>query len=217
VTYRYLVSNPGDVDLHSVSVRDDNGTPGIAGDDRTVCQGLSLAPGASTECTRQVQFSSTSTVTAKATGTSSGGYAVQASASAQTLVLPPRIGLVSTPDRQVVFPGDILRMTYRVSNNGTETLTQITVKDDGGDDGEFVACSGLTLQPGAQATCSRTFYLIPEAGFSDLAGISGQSFTIVTTATGFLNPPGKTVSTQTRTPIGVGMHIYLPNVSTNYY
>ena len=48
VTYSYLVTNTGNVTLSSLSVNDDNGTPGNTADDFTLTIAGTLAPGATT-------------------------------------------------------------------------------------------------------------------------------------------------------------------------
>ncbi len=50
VTYTYMVTNTGSVLLHDITVADDNGTPSYTGDDFTVCNVPTLAPGEATIC-----------------------------------------------------------------------------------------------------------------------------------------------------------------------
>jgi hypothetical protein len=75
VNYRYQVTNTGDTGLTQVAVVDDNGTPGILGDDVQVCAGISLAPGASAECKRHKSLFKTTTITARTTGRDTLGTA----------------------------------------------------------------------------------------------------------------------------------------------
>jgi predicted peptidase len=68
VTYQYQVKNTGDAELTAVTVMDDNGTPGNSADDISVCTGISLASGATTNCNRVTSVLKTTTTTARATG-----------------------------------------------------------------------------------------------------------------------------------------------------
>lgn len=92
VKYCYVVSNPGTADLYDVSLKDDNGTPGVTSDDLTITlNGLSnlggvpnladLATGATATGEKSVTLSKTGTIvnTALATGNNglSGGNFVQ--------------------------------------------------------------------------------------------------------------------------------------------
>ena len=55
VTYSYVVTNTGPLDLSGIVVTDDNGTPGVPGDDfEATCPDTTLAAGASMTCTSTV-------------------------------------------------------------------------------------------------------------------------------------------------------------------
>jgi hypothetical protein len=153
-------------------------------------------------------LSETTTITAQATGTSSGGQDVQASDSAVTTVLSPDIGLTSSADPPVLFAYGRVELTYRVANTGDTALSQVSVKDDSGNGSEYTACSGLSLGPGAQTTCTHALYLSPPA--------QGQTIDIVATARG-VDPRGTTVSKQTTTQLSREISIYLPQVVKQYY
>ncbi|MDH7486775.1 MAG: SdrD B-like domain-containing protein [Anaerolineae bacterium] len=55
VQYTYIVTNTGDTYLSNIVITDDNGTPGVPGDDFQVCVIAGpLAPGASASCTHTI-------------------------------------------------------------------------------------------------------------------------------------------------------------------
>ena len=68
VTYHYLVTNTGDVDLLDVHVIDDAGTPGDTSDDIAVCTIASLPAGFSAPCSITLSISVTTTNIAVASG-----------------------------------------------------------------------------------------------------------------------------------------------------
>lgn len=173
-TMNYRVTNEGDATVSAIAVTDDNGIGGQF----PVCQNLTLAPGASTTCQRQISLSSSTTVHAQAAGQSPAGDPVTANDGAAITVIAPGIGLSSTPNPLYLYPGQSGTLTYRISNTGDTVLTSVKVQDDNGGAGSSTICSGITLQPGSTATCSRLI---------DLA----QTSTISSTATGsdpLLNP-----------------------------
>jgi hypothetical protein len=50
VTWRYVITNTGNITLTSVIVSDDNGTPTVSSDDVAVCEVTDLGPGQVAEC-----------------------------------------------------------------------------------------------------------------------------------------------------------------------
>jgi len=97
ITFDGTVTNTGDVTLDSVTVVDDNGTPGDTSDDVTVLGPISLAPAASaTFSGSYVPAASPSTDTVVARGTDNSicgdGRTVQATASATCGVPEQRLG-----------------------------------------------------------------------------------------------------------------------------
>ena len=69
ITYSYVITNTGELPLGSLSVRDDNGTPGNLVDDVAVCVVPgTLAPGGSTSCWWSVYVSGDRTNLAVASG-----------------------------------------------------------------------------------------------------------------------------------------------------
>ncbi|MDH7473673.1 MAG: prolyl oligopeptidase family serine peptidase [Anaerolineae bacterium] len=89
VTYTYQITNTGDVTLTDVTVEDDNGTPDDDGDDLTVCTGITLEAGATTNCSRLATLTETTVIIATATGQDPLGNAVVASDAVTITVQPP--------------------------------------------------------------------------------------------------------------------------------
>ncbi|MFZ1814769.1 MAG: hypothetical protein WBO55_16110 [Rhizobiaceae bacterium] len=191
INYSVLVTNTGNTTLSAITVTDTlvtltcptSGSNTIA----------TLAPGAGETCTA----SYTVTVadfdgngggdgdidnTASATGSGAGGSgpASDSAAVAVTLNLNPSIDLVKAADDDtLVIAGQLITYTYTVTNNGNQTITNITVSDthkgipgalvpvfqsftinNGNGIGSFSTNSGNTitvLYPGDQATYTATY------------------------------------------------------------
>jgi uncharacterized repeat protein (TIGR01451 family) len=74
VTYTYVITNNGPLALTGVVVTDDNGTPGIAGDDfAATCPKTTLAPAESMTCTSTVLVTADTTNLATVHGVTAGG------------------------------------------------------------------------------------------------------------------------------------------------
>jgi uncharacterized repeat protein (TIGR01451 family) len=166
VVYSYLVTNTGNVTLTNVTVRDDNGTPGAAntGDDFSVVLGTTtLQPGESTtgqslpvELTQLAVDAGSLVNTAVATGQPPRGIPVSADAKAKVEVsLPGTIAVTKTAgaiadtnqNGFVGDAGDTVVYSYSVTNTGSVSLLDVTLKDDNGTladttDDFFVTLSG---------------------------------------------------------------------------
>lgn len=138
VQYTYQVTNTGDTSLVNITVMDDNGTPGVPGDDFQVCVIAGpLAPGASSTCQATVAVSSNRTNIATATGTPSdpqgtplpGVSPVTDTDDAVVDMVRPLILIEKTPDLQHVISGGVATFTIKVTNTGDTYLTNITVTD----------------------------------------------------------------------------------------
>ncbi|UWG98579.1 DUF11 domain-containing protein [Dehalobacter sp. DCM] len=117
VTYTYTVTNPGDVLLSGVSVKDDNGTPSDTTDDftATYVSGDTVNTGYLDPSETWI-FTATATVKATKTniGTAAGTYGQQtvtATDSAEVIVLPQEKVLVPTDDDPVAPPAKELPKT----------------------------------------------------------------------------------------------------------
>ena len=159
-TYQYQVTNTGDATLSQVTVIDDNGTPGNPGDDVTVCSGITLAAGASRECSRTTTPAQTTTVVATVTGQDALGYPVSDSATTTVQVISPGIAVRVQPQPGMVYAGDLVTYEYTVTNEGDVTLSQVAVVDNNGTPADtaddIIVCSGFILTAGASKVCSHT-------------------------------------------------------------
>ncbi|MFL5760889.1 MAG: thrombospondin type 3 repeat-containing protein [Thermomicrobiales bacterium] len=142
ITYTYAVSNTGDVDLHNVSVADDNGTPGNTSDDVTCTIGA-LAVGATDSATCTLAHvvtladvvAGSITNIAVATGTAPLGTTVRADDDA-TVTINAHPHLTITVDCPVIDG---------VGHIGDEVIFTIHILDDGDTPvGGLAPTSGLT-------------------------------------------------------------------------
>jgi uncharacterized repeat protein (TIGR01451 family) len=176
VVYSYVVTNTGNVTLTNVTIRDDNGTPGVAntGDDFSVILGTTtLQPGESTTgqslpvaLTVAGVDAGSVTNTAVATGQPPRGTPVTAEAKAT--VTPNnlgKIGLVKTAGAIVDAnnntiigdAADTVVYSYNVTNLGAVTLNNLVLRDDNGTptdplDDFNVTLGATTLASGASTT-----------------------------------------------------------------
>jgi uncharacterized repeat protein (TIGR01451 family) len=159
ITYSYLVTNTGNVDLTAVSVTDPQ--PGLSA---VTCPNPSLAPAASETCTANyttaqadVDAGSISN-TGTANATAPDGSAVTATSS---LTIPasdaPAISVVKTASVvNYAAPGVAITYSYKVTNTGNEDLTAVAVTDP--QVGlSVVTCPSPSLAPAASETCTASY------------------------------------------------------------
>lgn len=123
VTFAVVVTNPGDVPASGVEVTD----PAVP----------ECAKPLGTLAPRQtVSYSCTGTAppddftnTAKATGTSALGDALDGVASSRVDVLHPALGMTKTADRPAYRAGDVVTFTIKVTNTGDTGLIGLQVAD----------------------------------------------------------------------------------------
>ena len=175
VTFTYQVENTGDCALTGVRVVDDSGTPGNTGDDVTVCSGIALAAGATTECTRSVSLTETVRATATASGIDASGSRTEDQDVAAVTVIHPRLEMRLSAEPGILYKGDLVQYDYAITNTGDVTLTQISVLDT-----DMTVCAGITLIAGASTACSRSTSL--------------QETKVLTVTAAGLDPLGGTVS-----------------------
>jgi hypothetical protein len=201
----YRVTNTGDVTLNSIAVTGDNGSGG----QMTVCQGRTLAPGASTVCKRQLTLSSSKTLHAQVTGQVPTGGTVTDSDSVSIAVIAPKLSFSSRPSPLILHDGESGTLTYQVTNTGDTRLTFVKIQDDNGNGGNETICSGMTLEPGATRTCTRAIQLT-QAGAVNSTEI-GDSITLKATATG-KDPLDNEIRVQIQTLVAIGEHVFLPYI-----
>ncbi len=164
LTYSFVVTNTGNVDLEPVVVSDP--MPGLSA---ITCPATSLAPGMSETCTATyhvtAQDLATGSIqtTATATGTSAVAAAVQATAST-TLQGKTAAAISLTKSANVesaAVAGQTILYDFVVTNTGNVTLHTVKVTDTQSVTGETLAtgptCPSATLAAGAKETCTGTF------------------------------------------------------------
>ncbi|MER5645461.1 hypothetical protein [Streptosporangium sp. NPDC002524] len=191
ITYSYAVTNTGQTTLTGVGITNTafsgTGTPSA-----TTCPVTTLAPQATTTCTRtyvttQADVDAGTIVnTATATGTPPTGPPVTSSPSTATVTIPsaPGIALLKTASpTTVTAAGRTVTYSYLVTNTGNRTLTGVGITNtafSGSGTPSAITCPVTTLAPQASTTCTRT-YVTTQADVD--AG------TIVNTATASGTPP----------------------------
>ena len=160
VTYSYLVTNSGNVDLSAVSVNDT-----MTGLSTISCPGTSLAPAASETCTAtytttqaDVDVGSISN-SATASGTPPIGSAVTSSAS--TVSIPasdtPAIGVVKSANiTSYSAAATVITYSYLVTNTGNVDLNPVTVTDPMAGL-STISCPVTSLAPAASEICTATY------------------------------------------------------------
>jgi uncharacterized repeat protein (TIGR01451 family) len=190
ITYRYVVTNTGNVTLNPVTVTDP--LPGLS---RITCATAVpvLAPGRSTVClatytTTQADLNNGHIAnTGTATGTAPDGTQVTDTDSVTVeATQAPAIGILKTTDPQsFTTAGTVIHYSYLVTNSGNVTLDPVTVTDDRLGS---IGCPFTSLAPGIARTCTATYT-------STQADVDAGSIVNTATATG-TPPTGPNVSQQ---------------------
>ncbi len=182
VTYSYVVTNTGNVDLASVAV--DDPTAGAVS-----CPTLTppLAPGRSVTCTASTPYIVTQadvdagsfTDTATASGVDTAGAPTPESGPSTvtipTVAADPHLTLLKTAtvtpvaDQDAAKPGDTITYSYVVTNSGNVTMTTVTVDDSALG---AVTCPDTTLAPGQSTTCTAEHDYVVSQSDVDAGGIS---------------------------------------------
>nr|BFE51478.1 hypothetical protein GCM10017745_49050 [Saccharothrix mutabilis subsp. capreolus] len=175
ITYSFLVTNTGNVELTGVAVTDTLAAP--AGPEVTVtCPSTTLAIGASMTCT-STPYTTTNadaangTVnnSATASGTDPSGGTTTSPPSTTSVPVPASaaISIVKSADRTTVDrAGDIVNYSYVVTNTGSVPLTDVTVDDQlaaPGGPSVTITCPSTTLAVGASMTCTASPYTVTQA------------------------------------------------------
>jgi dienelactone hydrolase len=152
VTYRYQVTNTGNIALTKVSVKDDTVDP--------ICSGFTLAPGESHSCSRVVSLSQTTTVIGNASAEDTLGWEVDDNDQVTVAVISPGIDLQVTAEPAFISRPTPVTYRYQVTNTGNAALTNVTVVDDNGTPAQtgddITVCTGLNLAPGQTTHCTRS-------------------------------------------------------------
>ena len=159
ITYSFVVTNTGNVDLSSVVVSDPK--PGLS---VITCPTTSLAPGATMTCTAtysttQADIDAGAIVnTASVSGSAPNGSTVTDSdPETVTATRTPSIALVKTASPTTVTAANqTVTYTFAVTNTGNVTLTSVGVTDP--KPGlSTITCGSTTLAPTASTSCTATY------------------------------------------------------------
>ena len=170
ISYSYIVTNTGNVNLSSVAVNDP--TAGSVTCPTLTAPGL--APGASVTCTQDIAYlvtqsdvdagGVTDVATATGTATVAGSPVTSPTSPSDSITIPagtnPAVSIVKsatvTPaaDQTGVKPGDTIQYSYLVTNIGNTTLNTISVTDSNGISVSCPAPAPSGLAPGSAETCT---------------------------------------------------------------
>ncbi|MGQ0536653.1 MAG: DUF7507 domain-containing protein, partial [Methanobacteriota archaeon] len=140
VEWLFVVTNTGDNVLSDVVLVDAEGAE--------IGRIETLAPGASASFSRTETVSSDTGVLGTASGTDEAGLPVAGSGAGSVAVIHPALDLVVTPSASVVRAGDLVTLTYVVTNTGDAPIAGILVTD-----GAFGVVGSIpSLAPGESAT-----------------------------------------------------------------
>ncbi|HHX7304720.1 TPA: DUF7507 domain-containing protein [Legionella anisa] len=160
VQYSYLITNEGNTTLNTLLITD-NKIPSM----NISCPATTLAPGASTTCTASYTTTQADidaggvTNTAQATAVDADGLSFKSAADTVTVgaIQNPVINMVkSTTATDFNSPNEFLDYTYTVTNNGNDTLYNITINDNK-ITSNLINCQARTLAPGASTTCTASY------------------------------------------------------------
>lgn len=83
--------------------------------------------------------------------------------STSVAAIHPAIDVLVTPNQTMIYSGEFVTYTYKITNTGDVTLTQVTLADDNGTPGEgsddLIVCADITLAAQGTYGCSRNALL----------------------------------------------------------
>ncbi|WP_416971486.1 LPXTG cell wall anchor domain-containing protein [Streptomyces sp. 4F14] len=213
ITYTYRATNTGNVTLTGVTVKETSfsgsgGTPAVS------CPGGSLAPGASVTCTATYtvtqadvdagKVTNSGTATGIPPGTTTPVSSPPSPVTTVTGTQKPSLTVAKSADRTDLVAGQTVTYSYRATNTGNVTITNLTVKDSGFSGSgtlSAITCPSNWLAPGTSTTCTATYTVTQadvDAGkLTNSATVSG---TPPHTSTPITSPPGTTTVTGTQKP-----------------
>ncbi len=204
ITYTFIVTNTGNVNLTAMSVSDPKVGP-------VTCPVTSLAPAASTTCTKAYTLTQADVDagvvnnTATATGTPPAGLTAPTATDNTTTNIARTATL--TLDKQAggatgSTAGSTITYSFVVTNTGNTTLTGLAISDPKTGP---ITCATTTLAPGAQTTCTKV-YTITQADV-DFGSVPNTATATATPPVGVTPPPS--ASDSTSTPLTPGPAITL--------
>ncbi|WP_075661521.1 DUF7507 domain-containing protein [Streptomyces acidiscabies] len=214
VTYSFRATNTGNVTLKNVTVKE-GASSGTGTMSAVSCPAAasSLAPGASVTCTATYTVTQADvdagklTNAATATGVPPGTTTpVESPSSPNTITgtQKPALTVVKSADRTDLVVGQTVTYSYRATNTGNVTITNLAVQESGFSGSgtlSAITCPSNWLAPGASTTCTATYTVTQadvDAGkLTNSATVSG---TPPNTSTPITSPPGTTTVTGTQKP-----------------
>ena len=188
LTYTFVVSNPGGVDLTSVSIIDDV-LGDITADYEAAHGGNTLAAGDSQEFMVNHTLSATTTNIVTATGDALG-VSTQDTATATVTAVVCTITLTKDVNDTEVCSGETVTYSYVVHNNSDTFNWTGDITDDNGTPGDllddFTVASGVMVGPG-----------LDSATFTHDSVIGLGTVTNTATATGDFDDPATSTATDT--------------------
>ena len=192
IAYEYLVTNIGNVTLTAVTVDDTQAPPAGSLTTGPTCPSSTIEPGESAICTATYAVTQADLDhgrvddSAVASGTAPSGPDVISSPSTATVpaLHEPAIAVVKRADAPTVGAvGDVINLSFLVTNTGNVTLTDVTVVDTqaapAGPLTTGPTCPQGTLAPGATRRCTGTYAVtradIDHGTVSDTAVATGQT------------------------------------------
>ena len=191
VTYTFAATNDGSTTLTDVEVSD-TGLTGLSALDCTPAAPATLAPGEVLTCTATKTMTQAEadaglvTNTATATGSPPGGAAPVTGSDDETVTsaATPAISLVKSAAPATYLAGDVVTYTFVTTNDGTNTLSDVSVSDTGLTGLSALDCTPAapaTLAPGESQTCTAT---------KTMTQAEADAGAVTNTATVTSTPPG---------------------------
>ncbi|UOQ55808.1 DUF11 domain-containing protein [Leucobacter allii] len=166
--YRFSVENTGNLALTGVTVSETAFT-GSGAAPSVACPGDALAPGESMVCTGRYEAADQADAdrgvienTAVASGDAAGRPGVTSDPSTAIALAPgrPALHLVKAADRRVFAAGEEIAYSFAVTNVGSVTLTDVSVREDsftGSGSVPALDCPTTELAPGESVLCTATY------------------------------------------------------------
>ena len=156
ITYNFLVTNTGNQTVHGLTVADPKLGPGSVS-----CPLATLPPTASTTCAASYTVTQadmdSGSITNRATATALDPTGAARTATSTAVVTAPAAAHISltksASPSSVSAVGDVITYGFHVVNDGTVSLTGITVADPM----LTVQCTTTDLAPGAAEDCTGTY------------------------------------------------------------
>ncbi|MFC5731591.1 MULTISPECIES: DUF7507 domain-containing protein [Nocardioides] len=192
VTYRFLVTNSGNVTIDDVAI-DETAFSGAGQLSAITCPATSLVSSAQMTCTATYEVTQADvdngelTNTATVTGTPPSGPPVESPPDTATVTTPDRPELSLVKSASPTGPGTLkagaeITYSFQVTNTGNVTMTDVSVEEQsfsGSGPMSAISCppGTDTLAPGGQMTCTATYTVtqddVDAGGITNVAAGTG--------------------------------------------